>query len=221
MAMQHFDFVFLIQLRHVSEKSSLVEIVKNQHRMLTDVPNKFVKAILFGQTHHKVLLLMDGYDEYRMGKNEDIDEAISHSIGNCLLIITSRPGYVSQVLRERMHQVFILGLSQKEIRKYTAMLLDRHKSISMLENANQAGVGDALYNPTLLNMVSMVYDDDKTFPKSRTELIRTLFELSMDRTTVKTFGLKAAEVENIREMLNVLGELSWKSLQYQHLLDKV
>ena len=220
--MQHFDLVFLIQLRYVSEKSSLPEIIKNQYHMLRDVPNEFLKSILFGHSHHKVLLLMDGYDEYMTGTNKDIDEAIRYSIGNCLLIITSRPGYISQRLRKRMdREIFILGLSQEGIRKYSAMLLERDKSISMLETANQAGVGDVLYNPTLLNMVSTIYNEEKTFTKTRTGLIRASFELSIDRTTMKTFGVKAEKVENIRQMIHVLGELSWEALQNQRFLRKV
>ena len=51
---------------------------------------RHIESILEGETNHKVLLLLDGYDEYRRGINRDIDEAIESKIGNCLLILTSR-----------------------------------------------------------------------------------------------------------------------------------
>ena len=53
-------------------------------------------------------------------------------------------------------------------------------------------------------------------PKTKTQLIGALFKLSMDRKSLKIAGVKLSEVENIQEILNVLGELSWKALQNNH-----
>ena len=213
----HFDFVFLIQLRYVSEESSLVEIVKNQHDMLQEVPNELVEKILYGYTKHKVLILLDGYDEYKAGSNMDIDITVMESMRKCFFILTSRPGYISQDLRDRMDAVlFITGLSTEGVHKLIKLLPERNKSGSLSKYVSQADITDILSNPILLIMASHVCDAKSTFPETKTQLIGALFELSMDRTSLKTFGVKASKIENIQEILNVLGELSWKALQTKH-----
>ena len=213
MTMKHYDFVFLIQLRYVSKKYSLVEIVKDQHG-LQKLPNEFIEAVLYGHTNHKVLILLDGYDEYKAGLNKDIDKAIRHSVGNCLLILTSRPGFVSQELRNRMDvEAFIKGLSKEDVQKYIERLPERDNIVSILNNAKQAGIADALDDPFLFKTATHIHDVGSTFPKTKTQLIGALFEISMDRTT---FGVKASKIKNIQQMLNILGELSWKALQDKH-----
>ena len=67
----------------------MVEIIRKQHDRLKRVVNEYIESILEGETNHKVLLMLDGYDEYKPGTNDDIDRAIESTIGNCFLILTS------------------------------------------------------------------------------------------------------------------------------------
>ena len=103
-----FHFVFLIQLRYVQQTHSLAEVIKSQHN-LDEISTDHIRSIIKGETNHKVLILLDGYDEYKKGTNRDIDKAIESKIGNCFLILTSRPGndsgeitFVSERVRNKM-----------------------------------------------------------------------------------------------------------------------
>ena len=70
-----FDFVFLIPLRNVDENCSLAELVADEHDLeKEDIP--LLQNLLQGKTKHKVLLLLDGYDEYTPGTNKKLDRAI-------------------------------------------------------------------------------------------------------------------------------------------------
>ena len=71
-----FDFVFLLRLRYANKTSSLAELIVAQHEKLAHGEIKYLEAILKGKTKHRVLLIMDGYDEYKPGVNKDIDRAI-------------------------------------------------------------------------------------------------------------------------------------------------
>ena len=89
--MNRFDFVFLIRLCYVDKESSLAKLIVAQRGKLKPRDIARIESILEGETSHKVLLLLDGYDEYKPGTNADVDRAIEHSVGNCFLIVTSRP----------------------------------------------------------------------------------------------------------------------------------
>ena len=69
---------------------SLAKLVADEHDLeKEDIP--LLQNLLQGKTKHKVLLLLDGYDEYTPGTNTELDRAIEKTIGKCLLILTSRP----------------------------------------------------------------------------------------------------------------------------------
>ena len=62
---------------------------------------KELRSILKGC---KVLLLLDGYDEYAEGTNDDIDSAIENTIGDCFLLLTCRDG--DDYLRPKIRNMF-------------------------------------------------------------------------------------------------------------------
>ena len=76
-----FAFVFLIELRNVNNNSTLEQIIIKQHGLKSkNIPESQIRSILEEESG-KVLLLLDGYDEYKKGTNDDIDTAIENSIG--------------------------------------------------------------------------------------------------------------------------------------------
>ena len=75
-----FDFVFLIRLRDVKRDCSLEGIISEQHE-LWEEQEKLVRSLLDGSIQCNLLLCLDGYDEYKMGTNSDIDKAITNTKG--------------------------------------------------------------------------------------------------------------------------------------------
>ena len=211
-----FDLVFLIRLRYVKKGPSLIEIIRKQHDGLKRVANEYIESILEGETNHKVLLMLDGYDEYTPGTNDDIDRAIESTIGNCSLILTSRPGdYLSKSIRDQMEgEIVIEGFSKKNIQVCSTNYLKSHaKSKQMLRQAKETGIDVLLHIPIILVMTVVVFIQEESLPKTKTGIYETIFRLSMDRTTLKTFGCKSANISKISELLYALGELSWNALQ--------
>ena len=120
-SLKNFDFVFLIQLSKVDSNIPLEEVIIQQHSRLKskNVPKEQISAVL---QRKKVLLLFDGYDEFKKGTNEAIDDAITNTIGNCFVIVTSRPGdYMEQSDVNQMDgEIQITGLSYGNIKKCAA-----------------------------------------------------------------------------------------------------
>ena len=211
-----FDLVFLIRLRYVKKEQTLVEIIKKQHDTLEESSSEFIQSILKGRTNHRVLLMLDGYDEYKPGTNMDIDRAIESTIGNCFLILTSRPGsYLNERTRDKMDgEIIIEGLIEENILEFTYKYLGSdEESIEMLKQAEEAGIHGLLHVPIILVMTVVVFREKLSLPNSKTGLYETIFRLAMDRTTLKTFGCKSADIFTLEDLLYTLGEFSWKALQ--------
>ena len=233
--MNQFDFLFLLRLRYVDQISTLTQLIIKQHPQLKDSDAKFIESILNGKDNRKVLLILDGYDEYKPGVNKGIDNAIEHSIGNCFLILTSRPElpseqeqYVRKNIRDKMDaEVMIEGFSKENIRLCSSQYLgSQEKSDEMIKQAKETNIDDLLKIPIVLLMICVLYAEKGFLPKSKTETYDQIIDLLIDRTVLKSFqpGMHADIKEFIDELLVALGELSWQALQNnvkQLLLDKV
>ena len=155
--LKSFDFVFLIQLCHVNDNSSLEKIILKQHGLMNkDISEREVSDILRGRTEASVLLLLDGYDEYKKGRNTDIDAAIEDTIGDCFLVLTSRDGeYISSETRGKMNGVIeITGFDTCKVRKYAENYFESEEIANrMYRNAKDAGIEGLLRLPIILLMV--------------------------------------------------------------------
>ena len=229
-----FDFVFLVPLRNAKRNCSLIDVIIAEHEQLIKSDTNLIMSVLNGQTNHKILLLLDGYDEYTPGTNSDIDRAIQSGIGKCFMILTSRPGndakgqmkFVPSNIRNNMDgEVIIEGFSEENIRKYSTKYLDSEdRSEEMLKMAKESNIHNLLSVPIILLMVCVLYNEYRKLPKSRTEIFRLICRHIADRSTLKYFGCKAAELDDFNNMLRTLGEFAWEALQndiQQLLLRKV
>ena len=241
--MDKFSFVWSIRLKNVDKTSSLANVIKQQHKQLKDVPTEKIQSILQGQTEKKVALLFDGYDEYQPGKNKEIDEAILSGVGNCFIVLTSRPGYVGVDIKKEMnYEVFIEGLSVVNIKKCSQLYMDcRDKSAHMLKQAKTIGIykpSGSLFHriflsssiidhallkiPILLLMTCFIYEEKYSLPKNRTDILKTLFTLLGQRTEIKRSGRTTDEKEGFENTLSNLGKLAWGGLKRDELsLEKV
>ena len=223
--MKEFDFVFTIRLKYVDEDSSLPELIVEQHEKLEPHQVNRVRAILQGAAKQKVALLLDGYDEYKRGTNKEIDKAIKSGIGNCFMLLTSRPGYVEKDIQDRIDgEVRIDGFSPEKIRECCNLYLEsKEQTDKLLQQAEKAKLcwrldkfyGDPgiLKIPIILLMVCVLYDENQFLPKKKTEIIRTIIELMMDRSTLRHFHCKSSDLNHLDSLLYTLGEQSWKTLQ--------
>ena len=225
----------------MDENCSLAELVVDEHD-LEKKDIEIVKSILTGKTKHKVLLLLDGYDEYTPGTNSEIDGAIVQGIGKDFIILTSRPNEgkdFTQYFRNKIDgEVVIEGFNEKNIKKCCSLYLgSEREAVQFLEKASKtADLYQLLRVPIILLMTSVLYNEKdmkslpeqktKSLPEQKTKLYEDLYQFLMDRSTLKTnnFGCYSSEVQNLEEMLQTLGRFAWEALQNdirQLLINKV
>ena len=219
----------------MNKNKSLAELIIKQHGKLEGTDCELINSILRGKTNHRVLLLLDGYDEYKPGINSDVDRAIEYSIGNCFLILTSRPGrpsehetFISKEIRDKMDgEIIIEGFTEESVYTCGTKYLENGKKCQqMIKQAKEAGVYPLLRVPIVLLMICVVFSLNNSLPETRTGLYEMIFEMTIETTALKTFSpsLYADVKDFLDSLLYALGELSWKSLQsevQQLLLKKV
>ena len=209
-------------MRNVDENCSLAELVADEHDLeQEDIP--LLQDLLKGKTKYKVLLLLDGYDEYTPGTNRELDRAIKKTLGKCFIILTTRPQDdtdFTRRIRDKMDgEVVIKGFSEENIKKCCSHYLGSETETEILleEAKKKAHIYKLLKVPIMLLITTVLYNENeqKLLPERRTELYENLYEFVMDRSTLKpnNFGCYSSEIPNIQTMLLTLGKFAWEALQ--------
>ncbi len=185
-----------------------------------------VKAILHGETNSNILMIFDGYDEYTEGCNEDIDELLFNGRDNCYIIVSSRSGDFLEHIRSQLsEEVVITGFTYDNTIKCAEQYIGNKQACeefllqAQLANLHtgKPTVFPYIYEgllrvPIILLMACTLYIENKSLPSNKTEIIKQVVHMSISRTTLKTLGMTASEVENLYELMVKLGKLAWAAL---------
>ena len=224
--LKNIDFIFHINLKYVRDNSSIEDIIIAQHSGLysNNVKPSEIKAILESGNNGKILILFDGHDEYKRGRNKDIDEAIEkQKLWKCWVIVTSRESEQIKHVKEYMDaEAEIHGFDGENIKKYlTKSLGSKEKCDELWSKAMEKGLikkdvlGDELeFNivdiPLFLHMVCSLFSYNHTLPETRTKIIEAILRLHIDREAIRKTEQKADI--NVAQCLIELGKLAWKGL---------
>ena len=210
---QRFDFVFLVLMREIENNISLEALILQQHAELKEnhVSEENIRSILRGPDRCRVLLILDGYDEYRKGVNTDIDAAIRSENNNYSLIVTSRPGYLNYAFRKQFdEEVNIKGFDEDNFQEYVGQ---HGRSEEDAKKLIVTGISNKLLRVPILLLMSCVLHEEGSLPRHKIDIIQKMYRRILDRAAENYFGRKSSEVENLTNWLDILGKLSWEALQ--------
>ena len=227
MELKKFQFVFHISLKHVKNNASIAEIIVAQHPGLkaNKVKPTEIQSILEEDGNGKVLLLIDGHDEYRIGRNDDIDNAITkNNLWNCWLILTSRETEQVKELKEYMDaEVEISGFDDNNVVQYiTKYFGSELKADELLREAAAKGLclfdqergyffGQSfLQVPFLLNMICVLFSSNSTLPETKLKVMKAIVDRCMNRESIRLRGAKA--LARAKSTLFKIGKLAWQGL---------
>ena len=184
-----------------------------------------IQAILEEDCNGKVLLLIDGHDEYKIGRNDDIDNAITkNSLWNCWLILTSRETEQIKGLKEYMDaEVEICGFDDNNVVQYiTKYFESKQKTDELLREAAARGLcifdeGEGYFFvhsifqvPFLLNMICVLFSCNSILPGTKLEVMRAIVDRCINRESIRARGKKA--VDRAKKTLFKIGKLAWQGL---------
>ncbi len=223
--LKQFDVVFHIALKFVKNNEALETIIVKQHKGLSrqKVSSDKLAEITRGETQLKVLLMLDGYDEYTPGTNSDIDKAITKdSFSNCCILLTSRDTKELKKCRPYMDvEAEITGFDLTNVEEYITKYMESTTDCKQLMEIvhNSKLVSDQDYGimeiPIFLHMICVLYQRKVSLPKTKTGVISAIVERCPDWEE-----MRKSEKETDAEMkvllddaLILLGKLCWEKLQ--------
>ncbi len=226
-----FDFVFHIALKDVNTQVSLAKIILEQHKGLTanHVTENEISNLLDGKFKSNILVLIDGFDEYLIGTNDQMDSVLHRSsLWDSWIILTSRPFDQVDLIKPHFDaEATIIGFSPENIQVYASKFLGSEiVGYNFVERAKMNQILDILGIPLILQMTCVLFQSGHSLPYSKTETTKAIVDWSIEYSTYRQKHPVTARSSqrDIGNMLFKLGKLAWESLQRnikQLLLKKV
>ncbi|CAH3167974.1 unnamed protein product, partial [Porites evermanni] len=218
-SLEKFAVVLLIKLRDVCNRQDFYfcDMLQKAELLSADDP------MVFGQLYdyilrnqQKVLLILDGYDEYSAEKSSPVHQIWKGSLlRDCTLLVTTRP-LKNDELRPGSHAQFeINGFDQWQVKKFALKFLrdqtEVDKFITFLTKQNLWSLAEI---PLLLLMLVLswkVYDYQGP-STSRADVYNSFCQTLLDHVTAKTSDEAFRCIDEYKEDLAKLGELAWQAL---------
>ena len=218
--LEKFNLLLLIRLRDVCGISDLCTMLKTAELLSADDPmavNNLCEYVR--QNQEKVLLILDGYDEYSGGKSSLIHQIWRGSqLRDCCVMITTRPVKEDE-LRVPSHAQFELnGFDSWEQKKQFAskILPDEEDVEGLLEYLRKHDLEEMAEIPLLLLMLCLLWKKKKPqLPTSRAEIYVEFIQTLLDHMAIKDSDNVATDksIDEYQEELSKIGKLAFDALQ--------
>ena len=217
--LKKFTLLLLIRLRDVCDIPDLCTMLKTAELLSADYPmavNNLYEYVR--QNQEKVLLILDGYDEYSGGKSSLIHQIWRGSqLRDCCVMITTRPVKEDE-LRVPSHAQFELnGFDSWEQKKQFAskILPDEEDVEGLLEYLRKHDLVEMAEIPLLLLMLCLLWKKKKPqLPTSRGEIYVEFIQTLLDHMATKDSDNVATDksIDEYQEELSKIGKLAFDAL---------
>ena len=215
--LKKFAVVLLIKLRDVCNTKDFCAMLKKAELLSAD--NSVVFSQLYDyilRNQQKVLLVLDGYDEYSGEKSSPVHLIWKGSqLRDCTLLVTTRP-LKKDELRPGSHAQFeINGFDQWQVETFALKFLCNLTEVYKFTNfLCRRDLWDLAEIPLLLLMLVLSWkvSDYQGPSTSRAALYSSFCQTLLDHVTAKTSDETFRSMDEYREDLAKLGELAWQAL---------
>ena len=215
--LKKFAVVLLIKLRDVCNTQDFCAMLQKAELLSAGDPmvfNQLYDYILHNQ--QKVLLILDGYDEYSAETSSPVHQIWRGSqLRDCTLLVTTRPRKKDE-LRPGSHAQFeINGFDQWLVETFALKFLrDQREVLKFTGFLDERDLWDLAEIPLLLLMLVLSWkvSDYQEPSTSRANLYNSFCQTLLDHVTAKTSDETFRSVDEYREELAKLGELAWQAL---------
>ena len=213
--LKKFAVVLLIKLRDVCNTQDFCDVLQKAELLSAGDPmvfNQLYDYILRNQ--QKVLLILDGYDEYSAETSSPVHQIWKGSqLRDCTLLVTTRPRKKDE-LRPGSHAQFeICGFDHWQVRKFALKFLHDQTEVNnftkFLYERHLSGLAKI---PLLLLMLVLSWKNYQESLTSRSDLYYKFCQTLLDHVTAKTSDETPRSMDEYREDLVKLGELAWQAL---------
>ena len=212
-----FELVLLIRLRDVCNLHDVPSIFKASQLLANDGKISVDDLYDYVLNHQeKVLLILDGYDEYSAGEQSPVDEIWERNqLSDCCVIVTSRQMTTDKLRLPSDAQFEINGFDDKRQQEFARRFLKDEDDVRKFHDyLREQDLKDLAKIPLLLLILCLLWKekDRKELPKKRVEIfnqfVKTLFHHMHGKQSAESvFNYKDYSVE-----LYALGRLAFEAL---------
>ena len=216
--LKKYDVLLLIKLRDVCDIEDFCAMLKTAELLsaedLMAVTNLYEYVC---QNQEKVLLVLDGYDEYSAGKSSPVYQIWKGSkLRGCCVFITTRPVKEDELRGPSHVQFEINGFdSEEQVEQFASKLLsDQNDVKELVKYLRKRQLWSMAEIPLLLLMLCLLWKekDRKGLPTSRADLYIGFMQTLLDHLTAKDSDEAFKSMEEYKEELSKLGELAFYAL---------
>ena len=235
--LKNFELVVAVNLKEVSKCQSLVDVIRNSNVFAKE--DKFMTEGLvdyISNNQEKVLLIFDGYDEYRMGCNSEIYEIFhGNSLRSCCVLITTRISKADELRGGEDLHAEITGFSKVDREDFMRRFLNSEDVSELEGHLDEKDLDQLAKVPLLLLFFCILWKQgkSKSFPESKTKLYLDIVQFILNhsyskQTADKTKTKQYVELKSYKEILSEIGKVALQSLlkddhlfEYSQLSDSV
>ena len=222
--LKKFAVVLLIKLRDVCNSKDFCAMLKKAELLSADDSVVFTQLYDYiRRNQEKVLLILDGYDEYSAEKSSPVHLIWKGTeLRDCTLLVTTRP-LKKDELRPGSHGQFeICGFDNWQVEKFALKFLcDQTEVNNFTEFLYKRDLRGLAEIPLLLLMLVLTWKNYQGSLKSRSDLYYKFCQTLLDHVTAKTSDETPRSMDEYREDLVKLGELAWQALLNDRLYFKL
>ena len=167
--LRNFELVVSVNLKEVSKCRSLKDVIRLSNVFAKEdkyMTENLVDYITYNQ--EKVLLIFDGYDEYRCGRDSEIYEIFSgNNLRRCSVLITTRISKADELRGGEDLHAEITGFSKVDRKRFMRRFLDSEEVSKLEFHLYKRKLGELAKVPLLLLFFCILWrkGQSKSFPK--------------------------------------------------------
>ena len=230
--LKNFELVVAVNLKEVSKCQSLEDVIRmsnvfaKEDKYMTDGLIEYIT-----NNQKKVLLIFDGYDEYRHGCNSDIYEIFrGNSLRSCCVLITTRISKADELRGGEDLHAEITGFSEVDRETFMLRILTDDEMRYLRGQLHERNLQELAKVPLLLLFFCILLKSghEKVFAESKTDLYTNIIQFIIKHSYRKRSPPRHVDLQSSKEILSVIGKVALQGLlnddhlfEYSQLSDAV
>ena len=215
--LKNFELVVAVNLKEVSKCQSLVDVIRKSNVFAKE--DKYMTEGLvdyISNNQEKVLLIFDGYDEYRIRSNSEICEIFcGNSLSRCCVLITTRISKADELRGSEDLHAEITGFSEVDREHFMRRFLSSDE-VSRLRSQilSNRGLRELAKVPLLLLFLCTLWKEGQSnhFAETKTMLYMDIIEFVLNHSYRKQLSTGYVEVANFKDILCEMGKVALQGL---------
>ena len=218
--LKQFTVLLLIKLRDVCNTPSVCAMLERAELLSAENPLVFKQLYDYIlQNQEKVLLVLDGFDEYSAEKSSPIHHIWRGSLlRDCMTIVTTRSSKEDELRKPSHVQFQITGFTNEQIRQFAEKFFSHRKDITadftvFLTERKLWGMAKI---PLLLLMLCLTWKKrdhgHHEQSQSRADLYERFFQTLLDHVAAKTSDHTFTSLDEYKDDLTKLGKVAFDAL---------